>query len=460
MRIFFVSRDFSGASLARRLLLEGNDVRAHVADPGSRTIMGGLIPQMEGLDAGVAWAGRDGLIIVDDIGFGAWQDGLREQGYAVVGGSAVGDELEHNRSKAMRVLENLGIDILETRRFEGYHAAAEHVANNPRRWVVKFDGHAPKGSTFVGRCADGSDTLDYLKSCMADSTADDCLNCSVVLQEAVCHPCQEIALGRYFNGRNWCGPIGFNIEHKRLFNGNLGPNTPEMGSLVWYVDDHPLFRQLLEPLTEKLRQARHIGEVDVNCLINGRAIHPLEFTTRFCYPTIHAQMALHESPWGEFLHALARGGSYDLKWRQGFAIALLVATPPFPFALPPDARGSSFKDMAIRFAHPLSPEEEMRVHYESVSFRPDREGRPSPVNCDDSGYMLHVTGHGRTVTEAREQVYELAKAVAVPSIYYRTDIGETYEENVAAQKRLKLRMKQPAQSPQPKHVPALAHAGC
>ena len=460
MRVFFVSRDYSGASLARRLLLEGNEVRAHVADPDSRIIMSGLIPQVESLDAGVAWAGRDGLIVVDDIGFGAWQDALREQGYAVVGGSAMGDELEHNRSKAMRVLDRLGIDTLETRRFKGYHAAAEHVANNPRRWVVKFDGHAPKSSTFVGRSADGLDILDYLRFCITDSTPDDCQNCSVVLQEAVCSPCNEIALGRYFNGRDWCGPIGFNIEHKRLFNGNLGPNTPEMGTLVWYQEDHHLFWQLLEPLTDMLRNANHIGQVDVNCLINGRAIHPVEFTTRFCYPTIHAQMALHQSPWGDFLHALARGKDYDLKWREGFSIALLVATPPFPFALPLDARGSSFRDMAIRFAHPLSPEEEMRVHYESVSFRTDRDGQLTPVICDDSGYMLHVTGHGRTVAAARHQVYELAKAVAVPSVYYRTDIGETYPENMAAQKRLRVRMKKLVHIPKPKHVPALAHAAC
>ena len=458
MRIFFVSRDYSGASLARRLLLEGHEVRSHVTDPDSRDIMGGLIPQVESLAAGVDWAGRDGLIVVDDIGFGAWQDGLRKQGYAVVGGSAVGDELEHNRSKAMKVLDRLGIDILETLRFKGYHAAAEHVANNPRRWVVKFDGHAPKSATFVGSSADGLDIVDYLHSCIAECTEDESRNCGVVLQEAVCAPCNEIALGRYFNGRDWCGPIGFNIEHKRLFNGNLGPNTPEMGTLVWYEDDHHLFRQLLEPLTDLLRSANHIGQVDVNCLINGRAIHPVEFTTRFCYPTIQAQMALHQSPWGEFLYALARGQDYDLKWREGFSVALLVATPPFPFSLPQDARGSSFRDMAIRFSRPLSPEEEMRVHYESVSFRKESDGRLTPVICDDSGYILHCTGHVATVEQARKQVYDLAKNVAVPSIYYRTDIGETYAENIAAQKRLRIRLKKTTLAPKPQHVEPFAQA--
>lgn len=97
MKILFVSRDFSGASLCLCLVREGNEVRAHVADPRYRQIMDGLIEKIDDLDAGVAWVGRDGLVVVDDVGFGVWQDQLRLDGYAVVGGSAGGDRLELDR---------------------------------------------------------------------------------------------------------------------------------------------------------------------------------------------------------------------------------------------------------------------------------------------------------------------------------------------------------------------------
>lgn len=93
MRIFFVSRDFAGASLARRLVIEGHEVRAFVADSSCERILHGLIPRLPSLDTGLDWLGRYGLAVVDDTGFGEWQDAARADGNAVVGGSAVGVHL-------------------------------------------------------------------------------------------------------------------------------------------------------------------------------------------------------------------------------------------------------------------------------------------------------------------------------------------------------------------------------
>jgi phosphoribosylamine-glycine ligase len=49
---------------------------------------------------------------------------------------------------------------------------------------------------------------------------------------------------------------------------------------------------------------------------------------------------------------------------------------------------------------------------------------------------MHVTGHGLTVAKARAHAYELARAVALPGMFYRTDIGETHEETMASLERL------------------------
>jgi len=93
MKILFVSRDFSGASLCARLVREGNEVRAVVSDPASRQIFDGLVEKIEELEIGLAWVGKEGLIVVDDVGFGELQDRLRAEGYAVMGGSAGGEQL-------------------------------------------------------------------------------------------------------------------------------------------------------------------------------------------------------------------------------------------------------------------------------------------------------------------------------------------------------------------------------
>ena len=107
MKILFVSRDFSGASLCLRLLREGNEVCAFVADSRYRQIMDGLVEKTADLDTGIDWVSRDGLVVVDDVGFGELQDRLRGEGYAVVGGSAGGDCLELDRVHCQQVLAPL-----------------------------------------------------------------------------------------------------------------------------------------------------------------------------------------------------------------------------------------------------------------------------------------------------------------------------------------------------------------
>ena len=426
MRILFVSNDFAGASLARRLVLEGHEVRAFVADPTCERVMLGLIPRLPSLDAGLDWIGLDGLAVVDDTGFGEWQDAARADGYAVVGGSALGDRLENDRAWAMDTLSSFGIPILPTLRFSNCSQASDHIRENPSAWAVKFDHHAPKAATFIGTLPCGSDAADFLNLCTGRCNSSG-NHCGTILQKHTTGV--EIGVGRYFNGHDWLGPLELNIEHKRFFPGDLGPNTFEMGTLMWYENDHSLFQQVLAPLASLLVEAGFRGDVDVNCIVNETGVFPLEVTARFGWPATQAQMALHRSPWGEFLNATARGRSFDLDYRPGYALALFIAVPPFPFSCPSDARGSSFRGMPVRFRRSLTSQEISHVHYESIEFRTNGEAH-IPILCDDSGYALHVTGHGPTIAAARQQTYDLARLVAVPGAYYRTDIGEDCGDDI------------------------------
>jgi phosphoribosylamine--glycine ligase len=429
MRILMVSNDFAGASLARRLLLEVNEVRAFVADPSFERILHGLIPRVPTLDQGLDWIGRDGLAVVDDCGFGAWQDTARKDGFAVVGGSAFGDRLERDPEYAQDLMASLGMPVLPARRFANCPAAARHVAADPRPWVVKFNGAAPKAATFVGELPCGSDAADFLHGC-ACACNSACNDCGPVLQPGVSG--QEIGVGRYFNGREWVGPVELNIEHKRLFPGNLGPNTYEMGTLMWYADSHPLFERVLAPLAPLLRDHGHVGDVDVNCIVNEEGVFPLEITARFGWPATQAQMALHESPWSGFLQSVARGLPVDLRWKPGYAVALFLGLPPFPFAPHADRRGSCAMGLPVRFRRPLTEDESWHLHFESCALQQDAARAAGFVVCDDSGYFAHATGHGPCPDSARRQALDLARLVAVPGIFYREDIGTKGTETIHA----------------------------
>jgi len=273
MRVLFITDDFGGASLCARLHHEGHAVRAHVGNPGYRRTLDGWIPKISDLDEGLDWVGKAGLVVCDDNGFGELADSLRTRGYSVVGGSAGGDLLEDDREHAQKVFAAHGLAPIPSYTFASAPEAAKFIKANPAEWVIKRNGHADKTACYVGRLPDGRDTLDLLRNDTGEKT------CRYVLQKRINGI--EIGVGRYFNGRDWVGPIKLNIEHKKLFPGDIGPKTCEMGTLLWYTDNEQnrLFREVLAPLRPYLQQVGFKGDVDINCMVNAEGAWPMEATT-------------------------------------------------------------------------------------------------------------------------------------------------------------------------------------
>lgn len=296
---------------------------------------------------------------------------------------------------------------------------------NPGRWVLKQNGNSDKSFCYVGCLDDGSDVLVLLEY-YGRKTPDDASH--FILQRHV--DGVEIGVGRYFNGVDWVGPTELNIEHKHLFPGGLGPMTYEMGTLMWYDGgtDSRLFREVLAPFAPHLRQAGFRGDIDINCIVNGEGAFPLEATTRFGCPATQLQMELHISPWSDFLSAVARGEDYQLKWRRGYGIVMLVAVPPFPYCPCSPGEHPLPRGLKIHFREEPDAEELRHYHFEEVSGTHDEKGRESYYTCTESGYVLHVSALGQTVEEARQETLRRAGNIVLPKLFYRNDIGEKFAE--------------------------------
>lgn len=425
VKILFISRDFSGAGLCVRLLREGNEVRAYVADPLYRQILDGLVTKEASLDDGVVWVGHDGLIVVDDIGFGEMQDRWRTQGYAVVGGSAGGDLLENDRPFCQKVLAEHGVQTVPIFHFDNRKDTIRFLRQNPGRWVLKQNGQSDKTFCYLGKLPDGSDVLDLLEYYSRKTPHD---HSHFILQQYI--DGVEIGVGRYFNGHNWLGPVELNIEHKNLFPGGIGPKTCEMGTLMWYDQDegNRLFREVLAPLAPYLKSINFRGDFEINCIANEQGAFPLEATSRFGYPAVQLQTEFHRSPWSKFLGAVARGEEYRLEWRAGYGIVVLIALPPFPFCqfvervrpLPPG--------LQIHFREAPDDRELRHYHPEEVAVQSDELSHETWRTSSDTGYILHVSGLGATVEEARVEVYRRIGNIVIPKMFYRSDIGMRFLE--------------------------------
>jgi phosphoribosylamine--glycine ligase len=422
MRVLFISGELIAGDLPYRLSKEGCDVKLFIEHPGQQECQTGFVTKIDDWRSELDWVGKSGLIVFDDVGFGAVQDQLRCDGFRVYGGSLGGDRLELDREFAQECFARLGLEVLPTIRFEHPADAAAHiVASAPCGWVVKQNNH-DSSLCYVGELGDGSDVADILASYQVQGVRD------VSLQKAA--EGIEFAVSRFFNGREWVGPIELNVEHKTLCDGDIGPNTGEMGNLAWYTDDESqaLFLKVLAPLKPYLIESDFRGDIDVNCIINRQHVVPMEITSRLGCPAIHIQDAMFLTPWHEILGAIADGRQTEFNYRGGFGIGVTVAVPPFPYqGQLADRYSAAGYPVQFKINPPLE-ERQRHYHFESVRREVGIDGRESFRITNGLGYAAFVTGTGDTVAAARDDVYAAARNLCIPKAIYRTDIGKRFLE--------------------------------
>ncbi len=413
MNFLFVSYDGLIGDLAWTIVKEGHNVKYSISNPADREVGAGFVPMVDDWKNEVDWA--DVIVFDDVLGMGTEAKKLRDAGKLVVGGTPYTDMLEDDRSFGQEELKKHGISIIPYKHFESFDDAINFVRENKGRYVIKPSGEAQnlKGLLFIGEEEDGSDVIQVLEDyqqAWSDKIP------TFQLQRRV--EGVEVAVGAFFNGKQFAYPINVNFEHKKLFPGDLGPSTGEMGTAMFWSGPNRIFNQTLKKLEGKLADEGYVGYLDLNCIVSGHSIYPLEFTARFGYPTIFIQSEGITTPMAEFLHGLAAGTRSTFKTRSGFQIGVRIVVPPFPFT-DPETFNVKSKDTIIHFR-----KSKEGVHFEDVKL----------VNNEwlitgESGVILVVVGMGQTMKQAQKQAYSRIKNLIIPHMYYRVDIGNRWFED-------------------------------
>lgn len=420
MRILFVSQELIGSGLCNRLQREGHDIKLYINDPCRKKCLDGIIPKTKNWRGELTWVGKNGLIIFDDVGFGKAQNKLRKDGFAVVGGSEGGDKLELDRSYFQEVVTHCGIKTPKTFSFNSCIEAIDFVDKNPGKWVVKQSTHISM-LNYVGESSDGQDVIGLLS--VYDTQGITKIN----LQERVSG--LEVGVARYFNGIDWVGPIEINHEHKKLCNDDIGPLTAEMGTVMWYSTNEniKLFTEALAPLKEHLQSIDFRGDIDINCIINGKNIWVLEATPRFGTPSTQLQSELYVSSMADFLFSVATRSEIKVKQKKEYGVVISIALPPFPY--PPASTSIKNTGGVICDFSKVKPSFWDHIYLEEISKQIQKNGREIYTWAGEFGYALYVTGSGDTISKARDKCDTILKTIVIPKMIYRTDIGKKVESN-------------------------------
>ena len=416
LKFLFVSLESLSGDLAWTIKKEGHEVKAYIKDKRDHDVYNGFIDKIEKWEDWIDWSD---VIIFDDVEFGEIAERLRQKGKLVIGGSPYTDKLEIDREFGQAELKRHGVNILPSWNFSGYDDAIAFIRQNPDRDVFKPSGNTPsggKGLLFIGQEEDGKDLLELLEQ-----------NKNVWQKKAPVFILQryvsgvEVAVGAYFNGKDFIYPINVNFEHKRVFPGDIGPFAGEMGTLSFWSESNTLFRATVGKMLPALQESGYIGYIDVNCIVNGRGIYPLEFTSRFGYPTVYMHLEGILTSAAEWLWRLARGQQFELKTKKGFQIVVRINVPTFFTKSKDRETVEMYHDLPILFKKPSNLD---GIHIEDVKIE-DGVWRIA----GDSGVLMSVTGSGTTVEEAKRQAYLRVQNIMIQNMFYRTDIGAKWNED-------------------------------
>ncbi len=413
-KFLLVSIDALISDIAWQLVREGHEVRYFIEAESERSIADGLVPKVDQWEPHVDWA--DVIIFDDVLGQGAKAEKLRAEGHHVVGGTAYTDKLEDDRSFGQEELRRHGVSIIPFQDFSDFDSAIAFVEKHPSAYVIKPSGEAQniKRLLFVGREDDGKDVVHVLqsyKAAYADTVK------VFQLQKRVRGV--EVAVGAFFNGKRFMHPINVNFEHKLLFPGDIGPSTGEMGTCMYWSEPNRIFAATLGKLEQRLAEEGYVGYIDVNCIVNGKGIYPLEFTARFGYPTISIQSDGLAMPLGDFFAGMARGTLDNFRCKRGFQVGVRIVVPPFPYNDEKTFDVNS-RDRVVIFRKPNRE----GIHIEDI-----REVNGEWLITGSSGVVLIVTGTGLSVKQAQSQAYNRIQNILIPNMYYRKDIGDRWFED-------------------------------
>jgi len=253
MKFLFVSVEALSTDLAWGLKKEGHDVKFYTRSESEKDVGDGFVDKVSAWEPLKDWAD---VIVFDDLGFGETADKLRAEGKLVVGGSIYTDRLENEREFGQDELKSVGVNTLPSWNFSSFDAGVDFVRKNPDRYVIKPSGRAQneKELLFVGQEEDGKDVLLVLEHYKRNWS-----NKIKIFQIQKYANGVEVAVGAFFNGKDFVYPINVNFEHKRLFPNDIGPSTGEMGC----YDDKT------EVLTEKgWKLFKNLSPDDEICTLN------------------------------------------------------------------------------------------------------------------------------------------------------------------------------------------------
>jgi phosphoribosylamine---glycine ligase len=338
-------------------------------------------------------------------------DEFTRAGLRVFGPSGKAAEIEASKRFSKDLMRKYHIPTAEYSVFTEKASAEAYVREKGAPVVVKADGLAAgKGVVVAETVEEALKALDLIMIDKAFGAAGD----RVVIEE--CLKGEEASFMAFSDGKTVV-PMASSQDHKRVFDGDKGPNTGGMGAyspapvvtkkLEWKVMD-----TIMVPTVRAMEKEGRLfkGVLYAGLMIHDGEAKVLEFNARFGDPETQPIMARLDTDLIDIIEAILAGSlsKIEIKWKPDSAVCVVMASGGYP--------GSYEKGKIISGLENAAKLNNVSVFHAGTAFK---DGKI----VTDGGRVLGVTGLGPVVAAAIDNAYRGIREITYDGAHYRRDIG-------------------------------------
>jgi phosphoribosylamine--glycine ligase len=337
-------------------------------------------------------------------------DDLATAGIKCFGPKQAAARLEGSKGFTKDLCAEFAIPTAAYGRFRDAASAKAYLSGEKLPVVVKADGLAAgKGVTIAATRAEAEAAID---ACFAGAFGK--AGSEVVIEEFL--DGEEASFFVLVDGRHALALVPAQ-DHKRVGDGDTGPNTGGMGAYSPVAAMTPAMiertmREIIAPTVDAMAQrgTPFKGVLFAGLMLTADGPKLIEYNVRFGDPETQVLMLRLQSDLLPALLAAADGGldGVELRWHDDAALTIVLAANGYPEA---PKVGTEIKGL------------EAAGEVEGVEIFHAGTRREGDRLLAHGGRVLNVTARGKTVAEAQARAYEAAALIDWPGGFYRHDIG-------------------------------------
>ncbi len=337
-------------------------------------------------------------------------DRFEAAGIKALGPSAAGAQLEASKGFVKDLCREHHIPTAAYQRFRDADAATRYAASLPHPIVVKADGLAAGKGVIIAETP--ADSAAAIESMFGGAFGD--AGSEIVVEEFLRG--EEASFFALTDGEHIL-PLASAQDHKRVFDGDQGPNTGGMGAyspapVLTPALENEVMARIIRPTVDAMRArgTPYQGVLYAGLMITREGPKLIEYNCRFGDPECQVLVLRLKS---DLLPALmaARDGmlaNLDLRWFNDAALTVVMAANGYPGAY---QKGSEIKGLTVAVKV-----DGVEIFHAATEVN---DGRIVPTG----GRVLNVSAVGKTVREAQARAYEAIARIDWPGGFCRKDIG-------------------------------------